>query len=176
MILFSLWLQPGLWQDWVSGFPHPEVGLQPRHMGEVCCQAQTKGGHILIVLTPSLSWMTPAGTETHLLPYACAGLQTWSLLWICANPHLQLWGSFWLCHLQWLLCFLSFLFFFACAYKYILKIFIRVEEKREVVACASSNIWILLTIQSYAFLRRGQNTWSSVKTDSPPHLFKLSER
>lgn len=112
MILFSLWLQPGLWQDWVSGFPHLEVGLQPRHMGVVCCQAQTKGGHILIVLTPSLSWMTPAGTETHLLPYVCAVLQTCSLLWIWGNPHSQLWGSFCLCHLKWLLCFLSFLFFF----------------------------------------------------------------
>lgn len=157
MILFSLWLQPGLWQDWVSGFPHLEVGLQPRHMGVVCCQAQTKGGHILIVLTPSLSWMTPAGTETHLLPYVCAVLQTCSLLWIWGNPHSQLWGSFCLCHLKWLLCFLSFLlfFFYVLINTFLKSFFYTCWGEREVITCASSNIWILLTIQSYEFLRRG---------------------
>lgn len=45
-------------------------------------------------------------------------------------------------------------FFFSCAYKYILRkgFLIRVEGERGVIACALSNIWILLTIQGYEFL------------------------
>lgn len=116
-----------------------KLGSSLRHMGVVCCQAQTKGGHILIVVTPSLSRMTPAGYRD---PSAAPCVPCPDLVPVgkYGATHSQLWGSFCLCHLKWLLCFLSFLFFFSCAYKYILQccvFLIRVEEKG-VIACAVS--------------------------------------
>lgn len=175
MILFSMWLQPGLWQDWVSGLPHHvEAGLQPRHIGVVCCQAQTKDGQYI-----SSSYPQPLPdlllVQRPISCPMCVPCSRPGPFYEWVNPHLWLRGSFCLCRLDWLLCFLAFLGF-ACAYKHIKKFFLYVLREREVLACTLSNIWILLTIESYEFLRRGLNTWGSVKTDSPPPLFKFSGR